>query len=54
MYLKGHGTDPDLNMALKWFKMAAEQGHEKAKTKVNFFWTEKKAQPKPRSNKSNK
>jgi len=31
MYQNGLGVEKDYNEAVKWFRKAAEQGHEKAK-----------------------
>ncbi|MDR1609133.1 MAG: SEL1-like repeat protein [Deltaproteobacteria bacterium] len=33
-YLNGQETKPDLSQALKWFRLAAEQGHIEAKNMI--------------------
>ena len=37
MYANGRGVNQDINEAIKWFNLAAEQGFKQAQTAIEFF-----------------
>jgi len=45
-YYNGKGVEQDASKALEWYKKAAEQGNEDAKTKIKSYYKDKKASSK--------